>query len=153
MSLSPMLHLAQCLFSPRDLRRPYVVYVNHRAAPPILALSPISASSPISAVSPIRLRRGIDRISDLCAQLLAALAVARRAMKLALVYSVPLATAPVCLLGQQDRATREWWWASLRAAVNAAGPCSMKFAQWAATRVDLFPEVTKKLRWVAFGRT
>jgi len=32
-----------------------------------------------------------------------------------------------------------WWWRALRMAIRASGPCTIKLAQWMATRPDLFP--------------
>jgi predicted unusual protein kinase regulating ubiquinone biosynthesis (AarF/ABC1/UbiB family) len=54
-----------------------------------------------------------------------------------LAYSPAIITSPLLLL-KSDR-WDEVWWSLLRDCVLRSGPCSIKFAQWMATRQDLFP--------------
>jgi len=48
----------------------------------------------------------------------------------------PAVAAP--LLALRISELDEWWWTILRNSICAAGPCFVKFAQWAAMRADLF---------------
>ena len=60
-----------------------------------------------------------------------------RALYLMLVYSPALVTCPVLLIGHEPMALQ--WWSLFRDCIRLSGPCATKFAQWIATRPDLFP--------------
>ena len=51
--------------------------------------------------------------------------------------SPPLLLSPFLLLGNNDFART--WSQLLKSCIERCGPCSIKFAQWVATRPDLFP--------------
>ena len=60
-----------------------------------------------------------------------------RSLYLMLCFGPAAVTVPLLLLDSEG--CRQWWWAVLRNCVRRSGPCSTKFAQWIATRPDLFP--------------
>ena len=61
-----------------------------------------------------------------------------RAARHAVVFGpLALAALPAAAAG---RPPGDWWWRLALAAVAASGPAAVKFAQWAATRRDIFPD-------------
>lgn len=52
-------------------------------------------------------------------------------------YFTPAAVASPLLLTGSD-SVKDGWWELIRCAIFASGPCLTKFAQWAATRPDIF---------------
>ena len=60
-----------------------------------------------------------------------------RSLYLMLVFSPALLSCPVLLIGHEPIVLR--WWSLFRDCVRLSGPCATKFAQWIATRPDLFP--------------
>jgi aarF domain-containing kinase len=61
-----------------------------------------------------------------------------RAARHVLVFGpLALAALPAAVAG---RYPADWWWRWALAALAASGPAAVKFAQWAATRRDIFPE-------------
>jgi hypothetical protein len=53
-------------------------------------------------------------------------------------YLTPtILTSPILLLGSSSLDAK--WWQLVRYSIFACGPCLTKFAQWAATRPDIFP--------------
>jgi len=63
--------------------------------------------------------------------------ILKRVLYLALCFSPVVACSPLLLL--QTPEVTHWWWEAVRRGIWAAGPCLTKFAQWAATRPDIFP--------------
>jgi len=61
----------------------------------------------------------------------------QRTLYLFCVFAPAAATAPTLLLGHARLSAA--WWAFFRDCIRSAGPCATKFAQWIATRPDLFP--------------
>ena len=55
---------------------------------------------------------------------------------LGLYFTPTVITAPVLLTNSET--LEKGWWELLRYAIFASGPCLTKFAQWAATRPDIF---------------
>jgi hypothetical protein len=47
-----------------------------------------------------------------------------------------LLALPLLAVGEKGSST---WWNILRDSIRRSGPCTTKFAQWLATRPDLFP--------------
>jgi predicted unusual protein kinase regulating ubiquinone biosynthesis (AarF/ABC1/UbiB family) len=63
-------------------------------------------------------------------------------------YFTPAAVASPVLLTGSD-ALKAGWWELIRCAIFASGPCLTKFAQWAATRPDIFnPKFCKELEFL-----
>ena len=60
-----------------------------------------------------------------------------RSLYLMLVFSPALVSSPVLLIGHEPMVLR--WWSLFRDCIRMSGPCATKFAQWIATRPDLFP--------------
>lgn len=60
-----------------------------------------------------------------------------RAIYLFMAFSPAAVSSPLLLLC--DEKCDKWWWKTLRDCVRRSGPCLTKFAQWIATRPDLFP--------------
>ena len=61
-----------------------------------------------------------------------------RAVRHALVFGpLALAALPAAFAG---RCPADWWWRWALAALASSGPAAVKFAQWAATRRDIFPD-------------
>jgi predicted unusual protein kinase regulating ubiquinone biosynthesis (AarF/ABC1/UbiB family) len=60
-----------------------------------------------------------------------------RSIYLLMAFSPATTTFPLLLIGSDE--IEKWWWNILRDCVRRSGPCSTKFAQWIATRPDLFP--------------
>jgi aarF domain-containing kinase len=54
-------------------------------------------------------------------------------------YSPVVGAMPLLL--HPDEEIREYWWKIFVKAIQRGGPCSIKLAQWASTRTDLFPEI------------
>lgn len=65
--------------------------------------------------------------------------VVSRLLTLIAAYFPSAVTLPLLL--HPDEKYRECWWKLFTAAIQSSGPCSIKLAQWASTRTDLFPEV------------
>lgn len=65
--------------------------------------------------------------------------VVSRLLTLIAAYFPSAVTLPLLL--HPDEKYRESWWKLFTAAIQSSGPCSVKLAQWASTRTDLFPEV------------
>lgn len=63
--------------------------------------------------------------------------ILKRALYLALCFSPAVTCSPLLLM--QTPELTHWWWETVRRGIWAAGPCLTKFAQWAATRPDIFP--------------
>ena len=61
----------------------------------------------------------------------------KRSLYLFCVLAPAAATAPALLLGHERLSVA--WWAFFRDCIRWSGPCATKFAQWIATRPDLFP--------------
>lgn len=55
---------------------------------------------------------------------------------LGLYFTPAVAASPILLTGSES--LRSGWWDLVRYAIHASGPCLTKFAQWAATRPDIF---------------
>jgi aarF domain-containing kinase len=54
-------------------------------------------------------------------------------------------TIPLAL--QSNAQISDWWWSYLRASIRSCGPCLTKFAQWMATRPDIWgSEVCDRMR-------
>jgi aarF domain-containing kinase len=67
-----------------------------------------------------------------------------RVVQLALIFLPPLLTWPIAFLGKilPGRGIKSgtvWWYNTLVHSMELAGPTFIKLAQWAATRVDIFP--------------
>lgn len=60
-----------------------------------------------------------------------------RSIYLLLAFSPATLSSPLLLIAGDE--FKRWWWSILRDCVRRSGPCSTKFAQWIATRPDLFP--------------
>ena len=60
-----------------------------------------------------------------------------RSIYLMLAFGPALLTSGLLLSDSDD--IKGWWWAFFRNSIRKSGPCSTKFAQWIATRPDLFP--------------
>lgn len=60
-----------------------------------------------------------------------------RSIYLMLAFGPVLLTSGLLLSDSDD--IKGWWWAFFRDSIRKSGPCSTKFAQWIATRPDLFP--------------
>jgi len=64
---------------------------------------------------------------------------------LATIFVPVFSTLPVAMTFQYSQFINAaenidfWWWSALRMAIRASGPCTIKLAQWMATRPDLFP--------------
>ena len=63
--------------------------------------------------------------------------ILQRSTYLALVYVPALITSPILIIANDS--ITEWWWGLFKSCIISSGPCSLKFAQWIATRPDLFP--------------
>jgi hypothetical protein len=61
-----------------------------------------------------------------------------RGLELLTIYFPVALTSPILLL--QNTYYSNIWWHVFRYCIRVAGPCHIKFAQWAATRPDLFPQ-------------
>jgi len=67
-----------------------------------------------------------------------------RVLQLGLIFLPPLLTWPVAFLGKiipgkGVKSGTLWWYNTLVHSMELAGPTFIKLAQWAATRVDIFP--------------
>lgn len=60
-----------------------------------------------------------------------------RSIYLTLTFGPAILTSPLLLSDNDDIKGR--WWAFFRDRIRKSGPCCTKFAQWIATRPDLFP--------------
>jgi aarF domain-containing kinase len=83
----------------------------------------------------------VDVIGDVSSSKLVATAILRS------VYLIAVFTPPALLLPLLwfDR-TERWWWRVALHSLASAGPCFLKFGQWAATRPDLFdPRTCERL--------
>lgn len=60
-----------------------------------------------------------------------------RSLYLMLTFTPAAACCPLLLVGNESISL--WWWSLLRDCIRLSGPCGTKFAQWIATRPDLFP--------------
>eukprot|EP00050_Salpingoeca_kvevrii_P019664 m.88946 g.88946 ORF g.88946 m.88946 type:complete len:557 (+) comp8517_c0_seq2:37-1707(+) len=60
-----------------------------------------------------------------------------RCIRLCAIYAPLVAAYPLLALTAR---TRGWWWQYALWAVEVSGPAFIKFAQWATTRPDIFPE-------------
>lgn len=61
-----------------------------------------------------------------------------RAGRQLLVFSPAFITLPmIYFIGSEN--FWDWWWAMMKSCIRTSGPCGTKFAQWIATRPDLFP--------------
>eukprot|EP01095_Lingulamoeba_sp_RSL-Kostka_P015446 TRINITY_DN7108_c0_g1_i1.p1 TRINITY_DN7108_c0_g1~~TRINITY_DN7108_c0_g1_i1.p1 ORF type:complete len:443 (+),score=127.33 TRINITY_DN7108_c0_g1_i1:125-1453(+) len=63
-----------------------------------------------------------------------------RALKASILLTPMIMTGPIAFWMKEERNFRKYWLKYLKWALGALGPCSIKFGQWAATRLDLFPE-------------
>jgi hypothetical protein len=61
----------------------------------------------------------------------------KRLTFLSLYFTPTLLTSPVLLLNSSSLELK--WWQLVRFSIFSCGPCLTKFAQWAATRPDIFP--------------
>jgi predicted unusual protein kinase regulating ubiquinone biosynthesis (AarF/ABC1/UbiB family) len=62
-----------------------------------------------------------------------------RCIYLSGIFTIPFLSLPVPVILSKDNTICKLWWQLLRSCIRASGPCGMKFAQWIATRPDLFP--------------
>jgi hypothetical protein len=104
----------------------------------------------------------VARVRECLRKLLRALYLGWRVVFLAAAFTPPVCACPLLFLPASftcvavlicrgshahiisagvRSAAHKWWWALLRTSVLHAGACTIKFAQWAATRPDLFPQV------------
>jgi hypothetical protein len=63
-----------------------------------------------------------------------------RTVQLAFIFSPLLIASPLLLWDSTSSSYQTVWWDTLKNSIKRAGPCFTKFAQWTATRPDLFPE-------------
>lgn len=63
-----------------------------------------------------------------------------RSVQLAFIFSPLLIATPLLLWNSNTSSCEAAWWETLKTSIKRAGPCFTKFAQWTATRPDLFPE-------------
>jgi aarF domain-containing kinase len=64
------------------------------------------------------------------------LRVLLRSIYLSLLFSAPILFSPLLFF---NKTYSENWWEMLKNSIRLSGPCLTKFAQWIATRPDLFP--------------
>ena len=111
------------------------------APPRVTAVIPVSSQSLIWRIKQkvvIILREILDRLQKFWRMLV-------RCGTLAAIFVPVFGTLPVAITFQYSQFTDAtenvdfWWWRALRVAVRASGPCTIKLAQWMATRPDLFP--------------
>ena len=63
-------------------------------------------------------------------------------------FSPAVLSLPLLVLGEKGSST---WWNIFRDSIRRSGPCTTKFAQWLATRPDLFPLFiceNLQVRWI-----
>lgn len=64
-----------------------------------------------------------------------------RMFDLAITFSPFIMSTPlVWLLSGVSPCVNKWWWKGVVWAIRRSGPAAIKFAQWAASRPDIFPE-------------
>jgi hypothetical protein len=59
-----------------------------------------------------------------------------RSIFLLINFTPAVAAAPLLIFGDESSSV---WWNIMRNSIRRSGPCTTKFAQWLATRPDLFP--------------
>lgn len=68
--------------------------------------------------------------------------LAFRSLELLTIYSPTFLTSPILLVNSSYYT--DLWWRAFKYSISIAGPCHIKFAQWVATRPDLFPDYVCK---------